>query len=259
MTDKYVITNKLKYQLRKSSSRSLTVARSTNSSVTPAQVATLLSYPIEVARDAPLGQYRMGESGALTTATDSTDNEKHGTYGGNVTNAAGGLYLDSDTAKEFDGVNAYASFPTITLSTNATIEGIFLWYSGTDSLIRDATSGAGGWIMGYSSAGFLAFRVAGTSYVTTTTVASIQNAWKHIVLVKTGPLVDLYVDNTVVHSGVGASNTASQTTWYAMKNGSSASFIYGRADEIAFYDSALSAARVEAHYNAFKGIEGDPG
>lgn len=261
MPEQYEISSKLKFFLRKSSSRALSVARATNTfQTTTNETATLLSFPIEMAKDGPIAQYRLGESGALTTAEDATGNERHGSYIGGVTNTAGSLYLNDDSAKSFDGIDGSATFPDITLSTNASIEGIFMWEgAGTNSLIRDATSGAAGWIFAYESAGNLAFRIAGTTFVTTVAVSTLKNIWTHYVLTKSGGTVRFYIDNTQVYTNTGAPSTASQSTWYCMRDGLDANYIQGRADEIAFYDSVLSTDRIAAHYNAFKGIQAEPG
>lgn len=259
MPDQYLITSQLKYVMSRNTSRSVRVARAANTyNVTLASAATLLSYPIEVAKESPLAQYRLGETESLTTAEDVTENERHGSYFGGVLNTAGSLYLDSDTAKSFNGSDAYATFPDLSLSTDCTIEGIFFWQSGTASLMRDASTGSAGWIFAFASGANLAFRIAGTSYTTSVALSAIQNAWVHYALVKSGSTARYYINGAHIHTQSGVSSTASQATWYLMKDGLDANFINGRADEIAFYDSALAGSTILTHSNAMHGTEDDP-
>lgn len=262
--DVFVVSPGLRRYINRSKSRSIAQVRGGSSlnvdTVTGGGTfTTTLRYPIEVMKDDPLGYYRLNESGSLTGAEDVSGNEKNGGYSGNVTNAAGNLYLDNDFAKSFDGVDAFVYFPNILVSTDATLEGIFLWTGGTGSLIRDNTGGSDGWSLGYDNAGELAFRVGGTSYGTGVTVASVQGAWHHYALTKQVGAVNYYLDGTLVFTGSGAPNTTSVSPWYCMKHGGDAAYASGRADEPAIYGTALDAADIQRHYNAYVGNESVPG
>ncbi|MFL5869365.1 MAG: LamG-like jellyroll fold domain-containing protein, partial [Thermoleophilaceae bacterium] len=86
------------------------------------------------------------------------------------------------------------------------------------------------------------------------TTASVQNGWHHFVVTKDGGNVAFYLDGQLVHSGTGAPATAPTTPWHVMRNGGYAQFAQGGADEVAVYNVPLSAATVQQHYNAGKGL-----
>jgi hypothetical protein len=166
------------------------------------------------------GQYRLGELGTLTG--------------------------DRDTAAHFDGTSGEMSASGPALSGSATMEGWFNWGSGV-AVARDDSS-TGGWLLAFDSGGSLAYRLGGTSFNTGLSTGSVRNGWHHLLATKEGSVTAFYVDGQLVHSGAGAASATSRSVWHVMRNGATAQYSEGRADEVALYDRALSASEVQRRY-----------
>jgi glucose/arabinose dehydrogenase/PKD repeat protein len=193
--------------------------------------------------------WRLGEAFGTTAADEKGANP--GTFlGGPTLGQPGALSGDSNTAARFDGVNDEMSAGGPAAGANGTLEGWFYWEAGVATM-RDSTGTGGvGWILAYDSAGKLAYRAAGKSIVTTRGTATVRNGWHHFALTKSGPSAALYVDGALVHNATGFGSTAAAMPWRAMRNGTAAQFSRGRADELAVYDRALTAAEVQQHHQA---------
>ena len=84
--------------------------------------------------------------------------------------------------------------------------------------------------------------------------------WHHLVAVVNGSAVTLYVDGASSASGtisgtINAGTTTANPNWFSIAADNSGSpvndlLLTGSLDEVAFYPTALSAARVAAHYSA---------
>jgi Concanavalin A-like lectin/glucanases superfamily len=175
-----------------------------------------------------------------------------GNYRGGFTlGQPGALAGQTNTATRFDGASGEMTAGSPALSAAGSVEGWFKWSSGV-ALMRDhSTYSAGGWILAYDSGGFVKFRVAGKTYTTTRTSASLRDGgWHHVVLTKNGGAVVLYIDGQPLYSGTGASNVAVVGPWHVMRNGAYNQFSGGLADEVALYSTALPAATVQQHYAA---------
>ena len=59
-----------------------------------------------------------------------------------------------------------------------------------------------------------------------------------------------------MHSGTGAGTAPAALPWHVMRNGTTAQFSRGRADEIAVYDGVLSAATVRDHFDRGRDLAG---
>jgi len=82
------------------------------------------------------------------------------------------------------------------------------------------------------------------------------NTWTYLVATYDGTTARLYVNGTLAASGAMsyAPNTAQPLRAAAgATEGSPRYFLPGTLDEVAVYGSALSATRVQAHYNAGTG------
>jgi hypothetical protein len=194
------------------------------------------------------GYWRLGEqSGA--TAADATATNAGSYLGGYTLGQQGALTRDTDTAVRFDGVSGEMTVGGASLSSSGSIEGWFKWESGTSLLRDDTTFSNGGWILAYDSGGTVKYRVAGQTFSTGRTTSSFRDGrWHHIVVTKSGPAVAFYLDGQLVHSGTGASDTASTGPWHLMRNGAYTNYTAGLADELAVYNVALSATTVQEHY-----------
>ena len=189
--------------------------------------------------------WRLGEASG-TTAADEGD-ASPGSYWGGVELGRPGA-VGGDTAARFDGVNdeLTVSGSGLTLRSGGSIEGWFLWESGV-ALMRDSSNE---WALAFDKSGMLAYRVGAVTFTTSRTTASVRGAWHHIVLTVDNGATKLYLDGTLLHSASGAGAFGVQLPWHVMRNGTTNQFARGLADEVAIYDTALSAATVAAHFDA---------
>lgn len=219
--------------------------------------ATLKYLRSEIFIDDPLHYYRLGDN-LTTIATDEVNPPANGTYIGGFTQAvAPGGYLETDHAVALDGVTGEVEIPVAFSSAVAanewTIEGLFYWVSGS-VLMRDHTTGGAGWILAFDSNGSVGFRVDGNDFITSQAVQPLQNSWHHFVLCGDAGVVRLYIDSIMVHEANLPSIGESVAPFHVGRNGTGPAYSAIRADELAFYATALSADRVASHFNAFAGI-----
>jgi hypothetical protein len=209
-------------------------------------VAQVSSYRDAIlATDGLAGYWRLGETSG-TAAADASGRTGPGTYaGGPALGARGALRADADGAARFDGADDELQVGGTGAST---LEGWFFWEAGV-ALMRDSTSAAG-WILAFDSGGRLAYRAGGTTFTTLLATADVRDGWHHVVLTAAGGTTTLYLDGAPVHSGTGAGAAAAAMPWHVMRNGTTAQFTRGRADEVAVYGTALTAGTVRAHFEA---------
>ena len=185
------------------------------------------------------GYWRLGELGG-TAAADASGRAEPGSYlGAPGLGAGGALSGDSDPAARFDGVDDELQAGGAPVA--ATLEGWFFWEAGV-ALMRDATASAG-WILAFDSGGRVAYRAGGTTFTTALATADLRDGWHHVVLAAAGGAANFYVDGALVHSGSGAGGAPAAMPWHVMRNGTTAQFTRGRADEVAVYDIGLGRGR----------------
>jgi hypothetical protein len=216
-----------------------------------------------VLADNPLGYWRLGESSG-TTAVDGVRG-RHGTYAGAPTlGAAGALNGDADTSVTFNGSSQYVSVPYDSALNPAqfTVEA---WakptggsqYRSLLSSMEDAGGGASwrGYWLGINPSNKWEAEVSqsGGPVTALTSPGTVSTStWTHLCLTYDGTTMTFYVDGVLV---------GSQTTSYrqvsgvplaiatGLYNGSTASELFpGSVDEVTVYGSALSQARIQAHY-----------
>lgn len=222
-----------------------------------------MAYIDEVLADTPLAYYRLGESSG-TTMTDSSGNGRHGTYTVPPTLGVAGLLPgDSNTAANFDAVNDYATVPygAWMEPTAWTIEA---WIK-PDAVTGDfqiasrwaGSSGPRPWQFAVSSG---KLRLAFASGLTATgLVTLVAGQTYHVVATYDGSGASkawaLYVNGALDRSGASTTTSpphSANTSLYvgALITTSPANLFDGVIDEVAFYGTALSAARIAAHYQA---------
>jgi concanavalin A-like lectin/glucanase superfamily protein len=194
--------------------------------------------------------WRLGDATGRVAADETAANP--GVYAGAVTlGEPGALAATMDTSAGFDGVTGEMTANARGLGTTGTIEGWFDWRRGV-ALMRDNT-GIGGWILAFDNGGKLAYRVAGTTYDTGRTVASVQGAWHHVAITKNGAAVAFYLDGNLIHSGTGAGTTAPVMPWHVMRNGTAPQYATGHADDVAVYTTVLPAAAISQRFGVGRG------
>lgn len=222
-------------------------------------VAVVTGYRGEVLADNPLFYWRLGEPSG-TTAADETGNGRAGTYVNTPTLGATGIPgAAGDTAATFDP----AQSEKVTIAdaawmdvTNLTFE---CWVKVADmpnssvNLLANRELAFQLRVVTGTGTASIDARVFGTDliYVDLDTIASgvtvDDNQWHHIVLTHDGSTARIYIDGTQRGSAALAYNV-NASTWAI-----DAADPYGLSmtvDEVAYYGTALSAARISAHYSA---------
>ncbi|MDX6682847.1 MAG: hypothetical protein QOG94_2886 [Solirubrobacteraceae bacterium] len=203
----------------------------------------------EIAADHPLAWYRLGEPSG-SAMLDSSGGAHDGACVNGVTfGLPGALSGDASTARGFDGRAAYCYVNGITAPTSAyTIEGWMKLSAPVSGTIAD--HGSAGAI--YVQADRYCMRNAWESLCTPAGApAPTVGAWHHVAATWSAPstVARLYVDGTLVASAPNGARPSGSSTFY-VGYGQSAPWFTGTLDEIAYYPTALSAARIAAHYHA---------
>lgn len=221
-----------------------------------------MTYSSEVLADSPLAYWRLGDTSG-TTATDSSGNSKNGTYSGGYTlNTTGLLTSDVDKAVAFDGSSGMVTVADATDLTAFTVE---CWIKTSDSnaklVARRGTDTSGDTtsifklqISGGNIQGVVWKNGSTADSVTGTSVNN--NAAHHVALTYDGTTIRLYLDGASVGTPAsGIVSGALPTVDSALTMAGEATFANyaGVLDEVAYYSTALSGARIAAHYAAGTG------
>jgi hypothetical protein len=220
-----------------------------------------VSYSDEVLADSPLVYARLGESSGATTAIDSSGNGRNGTYGSSPTLGVTGLLTgDADTAMTLAAnsgqcvtwTSASWMNPTAAWTAEAWVK--FAGAVEANDTIASRYDGGSGdqWLLYRHDTGKIAVqaRNASSSYVTVTdpTVATAGTTY-HVVGTWDGSTLRLYVNGTQVASAAMSALNASTTAMQIGRQGGyNSTTPAATVDEFAFYNTALSADRIAAHY-----------
>jgi hypothetical protein len=211
-----------------------------------------------VAANAPVGYWRLGEASG-TTAADSSGNGNTGTYTGAVTlGQPGALKSDSNTAVQFGGTPAgevaVTNTPSLNYGDSVTVE---TWVrllglpSTATSGANITTKDAGTLVVRILPSGLLQLRASGVGVIAQSTAAlPVDSAFHHVVVVKVGTDVRIYIDGANVTGTVtNVTLTNSSASLEIAGTGSGRDELNGYLDEFALYNHALTAAQVAADYN----------
>lgn len=230
-------------------------------SPTPAPTAT---YQSDILSDNPLAYWRLGESSGATQAVDTSGHGYTATYSGGITfGAPGAIANDTNTAISSAGTGKVAS-PAFSTVTNFTIEGwTYLtdptWNSGANYnnalygkygnlrlLIRPGASNTSAYALGY-----FGVWLNGTEYSIQPVNKTLTNTnqWVHWVLVRNGSTLTAYRNGVQVGQRTDLPATATANITGSVLVTDTAYYLKGSVDEVALYNYALSATRIQAHYN----------
>jgi hypothetical protein len=222
------------------------------------------AYADEVLADNPVAYYRFEESTG-TTAADSTANANNGTYvNGALLNQASATNLGR--AVLLDGVSAYIDTPN-TVGGNFSLE---LWlkttapslggsqaYQGNGLLWSDVAGSANDFVLAQLN-NHAAFFTGNPDTTTEGSAVLNDGSWHHVVATRAlGGATQLFVDGKLQASGTSNGNLLADNNRIAIGgNVLDSRYFSGLVDEVAYYPSVLSAARIQAHYLA--GIAAQP-
>jgi hypothetical protein len=213
------------------------------------------TYASSVLADSPLAYYRLGEPSG-TTATDAGSAAQNATYVNTPTlGVANSSIGDGNTAVTFNGSNQYANAgnnAVFDLTGPMTIEA---W-------INPAAVGAnqrflakdGAYGFGIHTTGKLKFTTFGIKdYISVTApTLTASGTWRHVAAVfDSAQDVTFFMDGVQYDTIAGTTNpNVSVNPLIVGARSVSLEFFNGTGDEVALYPSALSAARILAHFNA---------
>ena len=222
------------------------------------------SYSTAVLADEPIAYWRFDEASG-TIAHDEVGGHD-GTYTGGCTLGVPGALTSPDTAFELDGSTCYvevgdqlslggASAFTIELWANAvTIDGSVRWMLNFDLGSTDNT--------GYT---FAIHKVtmglmfeeddAGTASVYVSATTPSASAFHHLAVTATSSRQRIYVDGSlaaeVMQPGTPPVTAGTLVFGHIAKYlDAGTNFFHGVMDELAYYDTELTAAQISAHYAA---------
>ena len=238
------------------------------------------NYYNEVLVDNPVAYWRLGEPNGDSIAIDEKGTY-NGTYIGSPQGGVVGALADGNTAVSFPGGTSFTTTPHVdTGSTMATIftgnnpRSFECWFNPGATLTNGAmlakSNNAGGigvlvWVFRVTSAGKVEFVVSSSPadywLVSTTATVLAVNTWAHLAAVVSNVGTrdaKIYINGvatatTAVSGGTPPTTwaTAATNVWIGKShNAAAASAPAGKFDEVAIYSSALSAARILAHYQA---------
>ncbi|MGL4173797.1 MAG: signal peptidase I [Actinomycetota bacterium] len=235
------------------------------------------TYSAAVLADSPTHYYRLAESpitAGTTVATSTAPGALTGTYRRNGAAGAGftaaqpsSLPCDTNTSVRFDGASTYVS-----ANANVTNPQVF----SVEARFKTTGSAAGGKIVGFgnngtgssasydrhifmNNAGRLVFGVyPGAVRVVVSPASYNDNQWHHVVATLSSAGMRLYVDGVLVASDPAITsaqvyNGRWRIGWDNLggwgANTPTNSYFTGFIDEVAIYNSALTATQVTAHFN----------
>lgn len=213
-----------------------------------------LSYSSEVLADSPLAWWRLGEPSG-TVAADSSGHAHPGEYtNAPELNKAGAISSEANTAVKFNGTNQRVVIPNFT-GPGDTFS-IEAWVK------RTAEGGAEAILHLGVGAAYLRLSAGRPQLLAASTaelrisevVVPADSSFHHVVVTKTGTTIKIYIDGVSVTLG-GSSSTACVNSGEAFGiaafgTGAGGEWDSATLDEVALYGTALSEARVKAHFTA---------
>jgi hypothetical protein len=213
------------------------------------------TYTQNVLQDAPLAYWRLGE--ASGTLADDAIGTRDGTYSGGYTlNQSGALAGDPNTSVLLNGTNAFVRVPQVTLPSSITLEA---WanpttYPGDTALVGQWNGTSGSMLYVTSDLGGRVYMWINGGFISAT--APSTGAWHHYVGTYNGTNAAIYIDGGLAAGPTplaGPLTTAPRFLEMGTYNNAGGGKFSGKIDEVAIYPSALSAARIQAHYAAATG------
>lgn len=217
-----------------------------------------MAYRDTILADSPVDYYEFESA----TGTDSGSGNRTLTLSGGITTGVAGMIGNGWT---FDGVNDSASmgtFPTLTnaFTFEAWVKPNLAGVNDTPTIIRrDGTDihllRVRGSALGVNP-GQAEVYADGLTLVSGSSYRVDDGNWHHIVYTQSGNSARLYVDGIERASGTTTQSTFNMGTgpgYIGSANGTG-EFFKGTMDEVAIYNTALSAQKVADHYSAGSGI-----
>jgi len=211
-----------------------------------------MSYRDTVLVDNPVSYWRLGEaSGTSLPQDEKAANHATSVVGGAA--ASGLLTGDPNGARSFPG----ADYVTVASSASLGLGDVFtheFWVKHTSlatSYLLTYQSGGGPGIRWLATAGRFSLRQGGATDVSTHLIifTPVEDTTYHFVVTKDGPTVRAWIDGVEMPVSVTTATTYPNGTNFFMGARSGGTEVMtGDLDEVAIYNTVLSAARIRTHY-----------
>lgn len=225
------------------------------------------SYSTVVLADSPTLYWRLDESSGITAA-DTSGNSHLGTYSGGITYGQTGA-VTGNSAIHVVGSGDVQSQENLTIGVPMSVEAWVnmakLPAADTNVVGQNNAFGGGNNLneLYVDTSGYVRFYVTDpVSKLTSIAPGAATltfNAWHHVAGTADGTTARAYLDGVEVGNVAAGGNSGSEywfVAGYSTGGTGKPAGLYGSVDEVAVYGSALSAARVLAHYNAAAGAQG---
>jgi hypothetical protein len=211
-----------------------------------------------VLADTPVGYWHLGESSG-TTAADSSGRGNSGTYRNGIVQGQTGPIANGDGAVRLDGTDDFVNVPdSASLSPTGTLS-VEAWvyldaYPATGQFFNIVNKAnayalqAEAHSAGTASLQFQVYHATGRVQTEAAKTVLKTGQWAHIVATYNGSTSVLYVNGVQVASVAQTGPVVDTAT--PLTVGAATKTLKGRVDEVAVYSTALSAARVQAHFAA---------
>jgi hypothetical protein len=231
-----------------------------------------MSYASEVLADSPVLYWRLGDAAGSTTAADSSGNSRPGTTGGGAANptfGVAGAIADLDTAASFARASGqFVQRPNETalqITGNITCEawinfGGTLPAAGFYPLMTKNLNSNETYAIDIRNDGaniFVRWHIQTGAFVNqANSFAWAINTWYHIVCTYDGANMKTYLNGSQLGTNTAQTGAIATTTdrFTVGSWGNGGDFFNGTIDEVALYGSALSLARIGAHYAAASAV-----
>jgi hypothetical protein len=220
------------------------------------QASLAAGYATVILADHPSAYWRLGEaSGATSVADSSGQNHTASVFGPVVLGASGAILGDTNTAARLNGQTAYIrGASAMAVTADFTLEAWVKPATATASgSIVSLTNGNSSRMLYLSGGQILAMADVSATWPSYTVFGpTLDTSWHHVVFATGGGTVlSLYVDGRAAGSAtVGTRAGFSANPVIGWTDATWMSKLAGTIDEVALYPTALSAARVAAHYSA---------
>jgi hypothetical protein len=224
-----------------------------------------VTYAATIMADSPSIFWRLGEANELAGAADASGSGHTGAYTstGVAYSVAGALVNDLDTAVTLDGVTgAVQETSGAGAPVGSSARSLEIWFKTSTAtaqpLFNYGTSGLLSQFAVYLAGNKVQIKDGTDPLLTFTADSSLADgAWHQLVVTyDVATSVAVYVDGAAVGSAQATSGTLAtvlDVTGLEVGRDNAAGFFSGTLDEAAVYPTALSAAKVAAHFAAGEG------
>lgn len=212
-----------------------------------------MAYADEVLADSPNAYWKMNEASGLIADTTANGNSATTQDGTPTYQAVGPITSGSPN---YAITFASASSQDFTVDDSATLDvGDVFTLEGWG---KRASSGVNHFFFARDTNGYamtfesdkLTTSKVNVSIIVQSTITITDTLWHHCVVTKNGATVKLYIDGVDVTGTVTNATIVDNANPLLIASSGAANFFNGGLAHLAIYPTALSAARVLAHYNA---------